>query len=100
MRNLLAPLLYASVDLKTNRHCKNTLIALSKSSDLAQYVRRLAVRTNNLEWTDKGGEIDEVLISNLIGRIAASGSLNSLEAFEWDGLEMPHDDLWLALRTS
>jgi hypothetical protein len=100
LRTLLAPLLYARVELKTNKHCKTTLPALSRQPSLALLVRRLVVRINNPEWTDPGDAIDEDIIASLIGQIASAGNFKSLSSFEWDGLEMPHDRLWLSLRVS
>jgi len=96
----LAPLLYARVELKTNKHCKTTLPALSRQPALAHLVRKLVVRVNNPEWTDSGDAIDEDIIALLIGKIASAGDFKSLISFEWDGLEMPHDNLWLSLRVS
>lgn len=100
LRKLLAPLLYARVELKTNKHCKTILSALSRQPALALLVRRLVVRVNNPEWTDPGDEIDEDVIAALITQIASAGWLKPLIAFEWDGLEMPHDNLWLSLQVS
>jgi len=97
---LLAPLLYKRVELKTNRHCKTTLLALSKCPDLAQHVRKLVIRVNNPEWTDAGGEINEDIIASFIEKMATAGSLKGLRSFEWDGLEMPCDELWLSLKLS
>ena len=98
LRKALAHVLYASVELVTNRQCKTTLIALSKQPENAGYVRRLVVRPNCIEWTLPGEEVSEDLFAGLICSIAPT--LRYLEAFVWDGLEMPRDDLWLALRTS
>jgi len=97
---LLAPLLYKRVELKTNRHCKTTLLALSKCPDLAQHVHKLVIRVNNPEWTDAGGEINEDIIASFIEKMATAGSLKGLRSFEWDGLEMPCDELWLSLKLS
>ncbi|KDR77173.1 hypothetical protein GALMADRAFT_225310 [Galerina marginata CBS 339.88] len=98
LSRVLAPVLYATVELKTNKSCKTTLIAFAKRPDITQHVRRLIVRPNSVEWTDPGDEMDEGLVASLIARIA--GRLGALEAFEWDGMEMPNDELWSALKTS
>lgn len=98
MRSLLAPFLYANIELKTNKQCKTTLVMLSKRPEIAQHVRRLAVCPNALEWTAPGEEIDESLVVNLLARVCPS--LRSLEAFAWEGWEMPSDELWVSFRTS
>lgn len=98
MRSLLAPYLYSSVDLKTNKQCKSTLVYLSKHPEIARYVRRLVVSPNKLEWTTPGEEVHEGLVADLITRI--SPNLRSLETFLWEGWEMPTDDLWSSLRKS
>lgn len=91
-------MLYASVELTTNKNCKNALIALAKRPDLMQHVRRLVVRPNCVEWTDEGEEMDEGLVATLISRMAVS--LRALEVFEWDGMEMAGSVLWAALKLS
>ncbi|KAH9474684.1 hypothetical protein JR316_0013149 [Psilocybe cubensis] len=98
LSKILGPVLYANVELKTNKHCKTALIALAKRPDLTQHIRRLVVRPNCVEWTDSGDEMDEDLLATLIARMAPR--LQALEAFEWDGLEMPGPELWDSLRTS
>jgi hypothetical protein len=95
---LLAPVLYSTVELKTNKQCKATLVALSKRPENTRHIRRLIVRPNNLEWTDPGDEIDEDLIATLVASMA--NQLRTLEAFEWDGIEMPNDNVWSALKKS
>lgn len=100
LRKQLAPLLYARVELKTNRHCKATLIAFAKRPQYAQLVRRLVVRVNDPQWTDPDDDIDEDAIASLITQIAIAGSFSALSSFQWDGMEMPGDNLWLALKAS
>ncbi|KAF5320956.1 hypothetical protein D9619_000393 [Psilocybe cf. subviscida] len=100
LRIALIPLLYATVELKTNKHCKTSLLALSKNHDVTQYIRRLIVRPNSLQWTEPGDEVDEDGVASLVAAMASAGHLRALEAFEWDGIEMPHDAMWLALRKS
>ncbi|KIM41466.1 hypothetical protein M413DRAFT_11036 [Hebeloma cylindrosporum] len=98
LRTLFAPVLYSTVELKTNKQCKVTLVALSKRPELSRHIRHLIVRPNTLEWTDPGDEIDEDLVATLIASMAKQ--LRTLEAFEWDGMEMPNDTLWMALKRS
>jgi len=93
---MFAPILYSTVELKTNKQCKTTLVALSKRPELSRHIRHLIIRPNTLEWTDPGDEIDEDLVATLIGSMAKQ--LRTLEAFEWDGMEMPNDNLWTALK--
>jgi hypothetical protein len=71
---------------------------LSKRPEHSRYIRHLIVRPNTLEWTDPGDEIDEDLVATLIASMAKQ--LRTLEAFEWDGMEMPNDSLWKALKRS
>ncbi|KAF8974260.1 hypothetical protein BDZ97DRAFT_1911460 [Flammula alnicola] len=97
LRKLLATILYSTVELKTNKHCKTTLIALSKHPEITQHIRRLIIRPNSLEWTNPGDEMNEDQVATLIASMA--GQLRNLEAFEWDGMDMPHNELWAALRT-
>lgn len=84
------------MELKTNKQCKTALITFSKHPEITQHIRQLVVRVNPVEWTDPDEEIDEALVATLISKLAVQ--LGGLEAFEWDGLEMPHDQLWAALR--
>lgn len=97
LNTLLAPVLYSTVELKTNKHCKTALISFAKRPEIAQHIRRLIVRVNSMEWTSPEEEVDEDLVATLIAKL--SSHLGGLEAFEWDGLEMAHDDLWSSLRT-
>ncbi|KAJ7121008.1 hypothetical protein C8R44DRAFT_623441 [Mycena epipterygia] len=97
MWELLLPRLYADVDLKTNKQCR-FLSVLAKRPGVSRHIRKLAVRPNNAEWTLPEDPVNEVVISNLISRMAVH--LASLHTFVWDGLEMPEDQLWLRLRKS
>ena len=89
-------MLYFRVELKTNKQCKTALITFSKHPEITQHIRQLVVRVNAVEWTDPDEEIDEDLVATLISKLALR--LGGLETFQWDGLEMPHDQLWSALR--
>jgi len=95
MQSLLAPFLYSNVELKTNKQCKSTLVALSKRPDLSRHIRRLAVYPNSVEWTADTEEVDENLVAELVTSICPT--LRSLESFAWGGWEMPSEDLWIAL---
>ncbi|KAF8065290.1 hypothetical protein FPV67DRAFT_1671562 [Lyophyllum atratum] len=96
-RETLLPRLYTRVELRTNRHCKNALEAFTRHPELAvQYIRTLIVRPNNVERTSAGDHLNEALVAGHIVKIASRMRL--LQSFCWDGLEMPDDKLWLALR--
>ncbi|KAG5728119.1 hypothetical protein E4T56_gene19269 [Termitomyces sp. T112] len=95
-RKVLVPRLYATVELRTNRHCKVALEAFSASPKVTHHIRILIVRPNNVERTPQGDYLDEELIAGLISTLAIRMPL--LRSFYWDGLEMPKDELWLALR--
>ncbi|KAF9482460.1 hypothetical protein BDN70DRAFT_892518 [Pholiota conissans] len=93
----LAPVLYSTVELKTNKHCKTALITFARRPEITRHIRRLIVRINSMEWTSPEEEVDEDLVATLIAKL--STQLGALDAFEWDGLEMAHDELWSSLRT-
>ncbi|KNZ79109.1 hypothetical protein J132_01157, partial [Termitomyces sp. J132] len=95
-RKVLVPRLYATVELRTNRHCKVALEAFSASPKVTHHIRILIVRPNNVERTPQGDYLDEELIAGLISTLAIRMPL--LRSFYWDGLEMPKDELWLTLR--
>ncbi|GLB39953.1 hypothetical protein LshimejAT787_0704630 [Lyophyllum shimeji] len=96
-RVALLPMLYATVELKTNRHCKAALEAFSRQPELtAQHIRSLIVRPNNVERTAAGDHLNEALVAGLVIKIASRMRL--LRSFCWDGQEMPDDRMWLALR--
>ncbi|KAF9563821.1 hypothetical protein CPC08DRAFT_305554 [Agrocybe pediades] len=100
LSKLFAPALYHTVSLKTNRHCKSGLLTLSRKPHLSQHIRALAIHVNALEWTERGDEVDEDLVAGLVAKMAERRGLKGLEAFEWDGMEMPVDSLWMALKNS
>ncbi|RDB28146.1 hypothetical protein Hypma_001390 [Hypsizygus marmoreus] len=95
-RAALLPRLYNTVELRSNKACRSALEAFSKRSEITQHIQTLTVRPNNTERTPSGEHLDELLVSNLI--IVIASRLPSLHSFYWDGLEMPDDKLWLALR--
>jgi len=87
--------LYNTVELKTNKHCTIALEAFSKQAEITQNIRTLIVRPNNMERTSSGDYLNETFVSNIIIRM--SSRLLALQAFFWDGLEMPVDALWHCL---
>lgn len=97
LQEALRPILYSTVELKSNKHCKTVLATLAKRPEITQYIQKLLVHPNRVEWTAPGDELNERIVANLIINIAAD--LESLHTFSWDGLEAPHDNLWLVLRT-
>ncbi|KAJ6627819.1 hypothetical protein B0H10DRAFT_310596 [Mycena sp. CBHHK59/15] len=97
----LLPVLYASVDLRSSRMCRSTLeMFLSGRYDVPRYIRRLVVRPNHIDRrTEHVKPIDEAWVVQCIVKLAASGSLQRLDTFFWDGSEMPQDDsIWSTLR--
>ncbi|KAF8187063.1 hypothetical protein K438DRAFT_1973237 [Mycena galopus ATCC 62051] len=100
----LLPVLYASVDLRSSRMCKNTLeMLLSDRPDVTRYIRRLVVRPNHIERRSSAQRpakhLDEGWVVQSIVKLATSGRLPRLTSFFWDGSEMPQDDsLWSTLR--
>ncbi|KAL0958693.1 hypothetical protein HGRIS_014025 [Hohenbuehelia grisea] len=97
VRSLLIPALYATVVLKSSRQCRVALTALLEQPAVCATVRKLAVRPNYyLAWPKPDEHLDEQWVVDAIIRIAPK--LTGLHTFDWDGLEMPEDYLWPALR--
>jgi hypothetical protein len=70
---------------------------LSNRPDLCGHIRKLLVRPNYyLSWPKRDKFIDEEWVATMIADIAPN--LVLLNAFDWDGLEVPSDRLWEALR--
>ena len=70
---------------------------LSKRGDICGHIRKLVVRPNyHLSWPKRDKFVDEEWVSVMIAKIAPS--LVLLNTFDWDGLEVPCDKLWDALR--
>jgi hypothetical protein len=88
--------LYDTVELKANKHCISALEAFSKQPEITQHIHTLIVRPNNMEQTPLDDFLDETFVSNII--VCMSCRLPALQAFTWDGVEMPGDNLWLSLR--
>ncbi|TFK71967.1 hypothetical protein BDN72DRAFT_876816 [Pluteus cervinus] len=99
VRDILMPALYETVLLKSSRKCLTTLPLLLTRPEIARHVRKLAVRPNYyLAWPKPDEPIEEDWVANQIMLIAESGSLSMLHTFDWDGLEMPKDELWSTLQ--
>ncbi|KAK7042082.1 F-box domain-containing protein [Favolaschia claudopus] len=101
IRNLLIPELYRTVHLKSSRSCKSALAMLVRKPELSQHIQKLAVRPNYyLSWPNRDVHLPEAWVAQVISRIARKKGLKQLRTFDWDGLEMPEDDLWRTLRNS
>ncbi|KAJ7163943.1 hypothetical protein C8R43DRAFT_946758 [Mycena crocata] len=64
------------------------------------HIRRLTVRPNHPPRRGTDKPVDESWVASQLEQLAASGHLQNLHAFIWDGLESPPDSLWLVLRLS
>lgn len=91
------PALYDTITLKSSRDCKVTLEMLRKERHICGFIRKLAVRPNYyLAWPKPDEELSEAWVADMIEAI--SKDLIILHTFDWDGLELPKDSLWSALR--
>ncbi|KAJ7580253.1 hypothetical protein C8J56DRAFT_1169471 [Mycena floridula] len=96
-RDLLMPTLYETVVLKSSRTCKSTLKIFATKPEIVQCIKKLAVRPNYyLAWPKANEPVDEAWVAEAIRRIAPH--LERLQSFDWDGLEMPSDELWKTLQ--
>ncbi|KAJ6549686.1 hypothetical protein B0H19DRAFT_1264606 [Mycena capillaripes] len=99
VRMLLIPELYRTVHLRSSRTCDSGLRMLKARPELCAHIHKLAVRPNYyLAWPARDTQLSEEWVATMISRIA--GTLTNLRTFDWDGLEMPRDGLWLTLRKS
>ncbi|KAJ7155242.1 hypothetical protein C8R46DRAFT_1117292 [Mycena filopes] len=99
LQALLRPDLYKTVHFRSSRSCRSGLDMLQRRPELCAYIQKLAVRPNYyLAWPARDVPMQEGLVVDAICRIAKN--LTNLRTFDWDGLEMPRDELWLTLRTS
>ncbi|KAJ6563817.1 hypothetical protein B0H19DRAFT_1219689 [Mycena capillaripes] len=99
VRILLTPELYKTVHLRSSRSCKSGLIMLAGRPELCAHIQKLVVRPNYyLAWPTRDVRLEEDWVAKKIAAIAKK--LTYLRAFDWDGLEMPRDELWLTLRNS
>lgn len=97
MRTVLMPALYETVVLRSSRHCRNTLKMLAARPDVCRLIKKLAVRPNYyLAWPRPNEAISEAWVASTIMQIA--GGMSRLQTFDWDGLEMPTDQLWATLK--
>ncbi|KAJ7212820.1 hypothetical protein B0H12DRAFT_1156258 [Mycena haematopus] len=99
VRELLIPVLYETVHLRSSRSCDSGLRMLAERKHLCPHIRKLAVRPNYyLSWPTRNERLSEKRVATMI--VAIVKSLTHLRAFDWDGLEMPPDGLWRTLRNS
>ncbi|KAJ7185618.1 hypothetical protein C8R46DRAFT_1342852 [Mycena filopes] len=101
----LLPLLYASVDLRSSRMCRNVIdMFLNGRPDVTRYLRKLVVRPNHVDRRRVPHQpatkpVDEAWVVQSLIKLATSGRLARLTSFFWDGSEIPQDDsLWSTLR--
>ncbi|KAF5371177.1 hypothetical protein D9758_004270 [Tetrapyrgos nigripes] len=116
---LLLPLLYHTIILRSSASCVSFLTQLveadsSRSAQLCGHIREMAVRPNYyLAWPEperpddngtaagKGKRrkgVDEAWVADQIIELAPK--MRGLDTFDWDGCEMPRDELWVALQTN
>ncbi|KAJ7859779.1 hypothetical protein B0H14DRAFT_2745971 [Mycena olivaceomarginata] len=99
LRILLIPELYRTVHLRSSRSCQSGLLMLAGKPELCAHIQKLAVRPNYyLSWPTRDLPLSEDWVAMKISDIATM--LTNLRTFDWDGLEMPRDGLWLTLRNS
>jgi hypothetical protein len=97
VRTLLLPALYDTIILKSSKHCRLTLTMLLTHPHLCTYIKKLAVRPNYyLAWPKSDRTLDENWVVKMI--IDLSKYLKNMHTFDWDGLELPQDQLWDELR--
>jgi len=80
------PVLYETVVLVNLGQCIQTLEMLFRRPDIARHVRKLVLRPG----------ADRSIVSSIIRKVAVR--FDALHSFEWDGDEMPDEDIWFALR--
>jgi hypothetical protein len=96
---LLLPALYDTVTLRSSQKCRTTLKMLAKRPDICRHIRKFAVRPNYyLAWPKPDEPLEEDWVAYKIEEMAEN--LILLDTFDWDGLEVPKDSLWGALRKS
>ncbi|KIK52077.1 hypothetical protein GYMLUDRAFT_180601 [Collybiopsis luxurians FD-317 M1] len=97
VRTLLMPVLYDTVVLKSSHACKITLTMLVQRPNICRYIRKLAVRPNYyLAWPKANEHLDEYWVCDML--IQSAENMPLLHTFDWDGLEMPNNQLWVTLR--
>lgn len=95
---LLIPILYTTVELRSNEHCREILHFLGHRPDITRHVRRLVTRPNHPTWVALEEELDESWVADKIVQLAHD--LHKLHTFVWDGLQTAPDNIWVSLRTS
>ncbi|KAF8171023.1 hypothetical protein K438DRAFT_1853153 [Mycena galopus ATCC 62051] len=99
VQTLLIPVLYETVHLRSSRSCVSGLSMLATRPELCAHIQKLAVRPNYyLAWPTRNEPLGADWVATMIMGFART--LTHLRAFDWDGLEMPPDALWLTLRNS
>lgn len=92
------PALYETVTLKSSKNCRVTLNMLLHRKDICGYIRKLAVRPNYyLAWPKPDEHLSEAWVVETIEQL--STNLTAMHTFDWDGLELPNDSLWVTLRS-
>lgn len=68
-----------------------------KRPNICRYIRKIAVRPNYyLAWPKANERLAEDWVVEMLLLVAENMPL--LHTFDWDGLEMPKDQLWATLR--
>ncbi|KAJ7272302.1 hypothetical protein C8J57DRAFT_1715740 [Mycena rebaudengoi] len=96
MRNLLLRRLYRSLHLGSGAACSSALPMLARRPDICAIIRELVVYPSGT-WLVNDRTIDEASIADNIQMIAPNLRLHS---FEWRGVHMAKDDMWMALKES
>ena len=95
---MLTSSLYRTVTLQSSSDCKVILELLLKRADICGHIREFAVQPNYYKaWPKSDKRICEIWVANAIKKI--SRHLKAIRSFDWDGLELPDDSLWLELRS-
>jgi len=94
----MLPLLYANLILQSNTSIRKVLGLFLHRADLASHVRELTLRPNSIKQVPRGGYLDEMLVADVVERLATQGNFKELKSFVWEGQEGPKDRLWLTLR--
>ncbi|KAJ7579719.1 hypothetical protein C8J56DRAFT_1058740 [Mycena floridula] len=99
VNELLTPLRYRYLDLKTSQRCLTQLRHLVSHPNLARHVRTLLLCPNYPKpvhvYQPEDLQQREAEILRIVELLAPN--LHSLEKFIWDGLEIPDDHVWQTL---
>ncbi|KAM6494691.1 hypothetical protein JOM56_009314 [Amanita muscaria] len=107
--DVLLPSLYRTLVLPSSDHCLTVLPRFNRRKPLSgtfstgrmlcSYIRELVLKPNYyLAWPRKDRHVDENWVAGMVENFAKKGWLANLESFEWEGLEVPRDEMWEALR--